>query len=120
MTKRVIIAGSRNYHNYDEAKAFIDTFLHKIKNDWKIVFVSGGCKGADMLGERYAIEKGLPIERFYAEWDKYGRAAGPIRNRLMAEIGDIVICFWDGKSHGTGSMISYARKAGKEVIIKYI
>jgi len=50
-----------------------------------------------MLGERFAAENGIKVERFCAQWEKYGRVAGPIRNRKMAQMCDIVICFWNKK-----------------------
>lgn len=118
--KRIVIAGSRKYNNYAEAKEYIDMCISGLNKDNTIVFVSGGCKGADKLGERYAEENGIQIERYCAEWSKYGKGAGPIRNRKMADICDIVICFWDGQSSGTGSMIECAKKAGKRVYIKRI
>lgn len=73
-----------------------------------------------MLGERYAKENGFKIEKYNAEWKKYGRRAGPIRNEMMAEACDYVICFWDGKSRGTKSMIDIAERKGKPVKIKKI
>ena len=73
-----------------------------------------------MIGERYARENGYPIVRYSAEWDKYGKKAGPIRNKKMAEDCDIIICFWDGKSRGTKSMIYYANKYGKPLRIKSV
>ena len=87
---------------------------------YSLVFVSGNCKGADLIGEKYAKEHGYEIEIFPAEWKKYGRAAGPIRNEKIAEISDYVICFWDGKSKGTFSMIQEAKKLNKPLRIKYI
>ena len=115
MVKRIVVAGCRYYNNYEEAKRHIDSYINDIKKEHTIIFVSGGCQGADMLGERYAKENGFEIERHPAEWGKYGRSAGPIRNRKMAEVSDYVICFWDGKSRGTKSMIEYAQSHGKNV-----
>ena len=85
-----------------------------------IIIVSGGARGADLLGERYAQENGFAIERYPADWDRYGKSAGPRRNREMAKAGDYVICFWDGESRGTKSMIEYAKVFGKPVTIKKI
>lgn len=83
-------------------------------------FLSGGCKGADALGERYAEENGFKIEHFPAEWNKFGKSAGPIRNFQMAKNCDYVICFWDGKSKGTKSMINYAKQLNKPIKVKKI
>ncbi len=120
MIKRVVIAGCRDYSNYKEAKEYIDYCISNIRKENTIIIVSGGANGADALGELYAKENGFEIERYPADWGKYGRSAGPKRNKQMAENGDYVICFWDGKSRGTKSMIEYAKKYGKPIRIKQI
>ncbi len=113
MIKRVVVAGCREFNNYPVAKSFIDRCIKDIRQQYTLVFVSGGCRGADMLGERYAKENGFAVERYDADWDTYGKAAGPIRNRQMAEIADYIICFWDGKSRGTSSMLDIATSLDK-------
>lgn len=120
MKKRIIIAGCRDYTNYDEAKKFIADSIMKFQmgNAW--ILLSGECRGADQLGESFALENGWEIEAFPAEWKKYGRAAGPIRNQKMVAACDAVVCFWDGKSKGTASLIEYAQKANKPLKIKII
>ncbi len=118
--KRVVVAGCRNYDNYDEAKQFIDLALSNIRKNNAIIIVSGCASGADIIGERYANENGLEVERYPADWKTYGRSAGPRRDKQMAEVSDYVICFWDGQSRGTKSMIKYARQYGKPVRIKKI
>lgn len=120
MIKRVVIAGCRDYHNYEEAKAYIDYVLSNIREGNEIVILSGGACGADALGERYAKENGFKLQKYPADWAKYGKSAGPKRNEQMAKIGDYVICFWDGKSKGTRSMIEYAKKFNKPIRIKRI
>lgn len=118
--KRVVIAGCRYYENYEEASVFIDACISNIRKEYEIVIVSGGAKGADALGERYGLENGFMIERYAAEWEKYGKSAGPKRNRVMAEISDYIICFWDGQSKGTKSMIEYAKYYKKPLRVKRI
>jgi len=120
MIKRVVIAGCRDYNNYQEAKEYIDFCISKIRNKYTLIFVLGGCKGADLLGERYAIENDWKIEKYPADWKKYGKGAGPKRNQQMAEVGDYIICFWDGKSKGTKSIIDFATQMGKPIKIKKI
>ena len=117
---RVVIAGCRYYSNYEEAKEYIDFCLSNIRKESNIVIVSGCASGADAIGERYAEENGFEVERYPAEWGKYGKIAGPKRNKKMAEVSDYVICFWDGKSRGTKLMIECARKCGKPFKIKMI
>lgn len=116
--KRVAVAGGRDYNNYAEAKEFIDFCISNIRNRYTLVFVSGGCRGADALGERYATENGFALERYPADWERYGKSAGPRRNRLLAEISDFVICFWDGQSRRTKSMIEYTKLLKKPIKIK--
>ncbi len=113
---RVVVAGCRDYNNYDEAKGYIDSYLSDIKTD-NIIIVSGCASGADTIGEQYAEEKGYTVEKYPADWKVYGRSAGPKRNKQMAEVCDFVLCFWDGKSKGTKSMIDYAMKYNKPIKI---
>ena len=120
MIKRVVIAGCRHYEDYENAKAYIEMCIKDIKEEHTLIFLSGGCRGADMLGERYAAENGFHIERYEAEWGKYGKSAGPKRNLQMAKAGDYIICFWDGKSRGTASMIGYAKELNKPLRVKRI
>lgn len=111
---RIIIAGSRTFNNYSFLVERLDRILSNLDvNDIEIV--SGTADGADELGERYAVDRGLRIKRMAAQWHKYGRKAGPVRNRAMAEYaaaeknGGCVV-FWDGYSNGTKSMIKYAKE----------
>ena len=48
--------------------------------------------------------------------EKYGRAAGPLRNEKMVECADLVVAFWDGRSRGTKSLIKYAQSRNKDVV----
>ena len=120
MEKRVVVAGCRWYENYEEAKKYIDFCISQIKTDNEIVIISGTCAGADRLGERYAAENGYKTEYYPAKWDVYGKSAGPIRNREMADAADFIICFWDGASRGTKSLIDYALSIGKPVKVKKV
>ena len=120
MTKRVVIAGCRNYTNYEEAKQYIDFCISNIRQGNNIIILSGCASGADAIGERYAKENGFKVEKYPADWEIYGKSAGPRRNKQMAEASDYVICFWDGKSSGTRSMLELAKKCNKPVKIKTI
>lgn len=120
MTKRIVIFGCRYYRDFKTASQYIDFCISNIKDKYTLIFVSGNCKGADIIGEQYARENGYTIELYPAEWKRYGKRAGHIRNKAMAEIGDYFIGFWDGKSAGTRSMINYVYQAGKPLKIKKI
>ena len=114
---RFIVAGSRDFNDYELLKSEMDAILRFYDIKTEVTIISGGCRGADALGERYARENGIPLEIFEAEWDKYGRAAGPIRNEKMVEYSNAVICFWDNKSRGTFSLIKLANKHKKPIKI---
>lgn len=106
---RVLVFGGRDFHNERLAFKALD-LLHK---KYKFTCVIDGCaKGADTLGYRWAKRKGLATERYPANWAKYGRAAGPIRNRQMAEEGkpDIGVAFPGGR--GTANMKEQLKKLG--------
>lgn len=106
---KLIIAGSRTFNDYDVLKKEVDEFLSEISAvEMPIEIVSGGATGADSLGERYAKERHLPIRVFKADWDKDGKAAGPIRNKEMAKYSHGLVAFWDQKSSGTANMIAVA------------
>lgn len=122
---RIIIAGCRDFNDYDLLKKIVDEYIANI-NDLDITIISGMAKGADQLGERYAYENHIAVKVFPARWDWYGRAAGPKRNEEMAEFASHLGCdghliaFWDGKSRGTKSMIQLARSKGLTVkVVQY-
>ena len=112
---RVIIAGGRNYYNYDALLEAVSECGFQID-----LVVSGGATGVDALGERFAKERDLPLEIFMPDWDKHGKAAGPIRNREMAKNADALIALWDGQSRGTKNMIETAQKIGLLVYVKRV
>lgn len=114
---KLIIAGSRDYNNYEVIKRTIDHTLKKegVPLEGLIVF-SGGAKGVDKCGEWWAKERGVPVERFPADWELYGKAAGPIRNEMMAEEADMLIAFRKNKSPGTTDMIKRAKQHGLVVV----
>lgn len=117
---RVIIAGGRDFNDYALLKAKCDNILAEKATTHHIIIVSGAARGADNLGEKYAQEHSYTIEKYPADWNTHGKAAGPIRNAQMANSADALIAFWDGKSHGTKSMINIARSKGLFVrVINY-
>lgn len=117
---RVIIAGGRDFTDYHKLKTYMNCLLQLLDKS-QVEIISGGAKGADSLGERYAREFGYKLKRFPADWNKYGKAAGPIRNKEMAlyaaEAKGVLVAFWDGSSRGTYDMITRAKEYGLEVYI---
>lgn len=130
--KYVIIAGGRDYSDYDQFKLETSSYLVEKHHHKEIHIVSGGCDdkkkgvltytrkdgsevfGADGMAERYAEEYGLPITVIKADWKKYGVAAGPIRNKEMAKIGTHLLAFNTG-GRGTKSMIEISRVRGLQI-----
>lgn len=106
---RLVIAGTRDFDDYDFLQAKLDFLLQRYS---KITVVSGRCPGADLLGERFADERGLPICYMPAAWKRLGRPAGPIRNESMAWYGTHLVAFWNGISDGTKGMIDLAEGGG--------
>jgi hypothetical protein len=112
---RVIIAGSRDYTDYTVISNIVTTVANKF--DLKITeIVSGGARGVDALGERYALEHGYPCKRFPADWNRHGKSAGPLRNQEMAKYGDALIAFTSG-GPGTTNMIQTMNNDVKLVFI---
>lgn len=113
---RVIIAGGRDFNDYDLLVKTMNHLLSNVNDD--ITVVCGKARGADTLGERYAKERGFSVQYFPADWEKYGKAAGYIRNTEMAENADALVAFWDGQSRGTRHMIALAKMHGLKVRVK--
>lgn len=108
----IVIAGGRDFRDFDflvdRCDFYLSRFLESGKN---FEIVSGGAKGADFLGERYAKEVlNVMPNIFNANWERFGKAAGMVRNELMAWHGSHLIAFWDGKSVGTKNMIQIAQR----------
>ena len=117
MELRILVAGSRSFEDFETLSNVLTEFLAPFsKEKFSPVIISGTAKGADQLGEQYGIKHNIPIRRFPADWKRYGRAAGMIRNNQMldhiCEKGCVgaVVAFWDGKSKGTAHTISEAKR----------
>jgi hypothetical protein len=112
---KVIIAGGRTVTDYSLVlSALAESRFEPTE------IVSGMAPGVDTLAIQYARENNLPLKEFHADWNSYKRAAGPIRNRAMAEYADSLIAIWDGESRGTKNMIEEATKRGLKVYVKRI
>jgi hypothetical protein len=116
----LIIAGGRDFNNYDLLRLETMKFITECKPKFSITIISGKAKGADTLGERFAKEFNFKLMEFPADWDKWGKQAGPKRNRQMAEKATHLIAFWDGTSRGTKNMIETAHEFDLKVkAVKY-
>lgn len=106
---KVIVAGGRDFDNYNLLEEKINEINIPITE-----IVSGGARGADHLGEIYASRHNIPLKFFPANWNQYGKSAGIIRNREMAEYADYLVAFWDNYSHGTKNMIDTMKLLNKK------
>lgn len=104
---KVIIAGSRHIDDYNLVAQAIDDSGFSITE-----VVSGCCRGVDKLGESWARSHGIPIEHYPADWQNFGKAAGPVRNRGMAQYADALIAILAPGSKGTADMIRQAKIYG--------
>lgn len=110
---RIIIAGSRTVSETDVRRALQRCAWAGFAS----AVVSGTARGADQYGENWAEENQIEIHRFPAEWEKYGKRAGPVRNKVMSENAEGLIAVWDGESRGTHSMIDLATKRGLRIAV---
>lgn len=118
---RILVCGGRHFADYELLKTIANQYLQKQNiSQQDVEIVSGHCQGADRLGEKYASEHGCGLAIFPAKWDKYGRAAGPIRNKEMIHYiaqaeRALVIAFASEKSVGTKNTVALARKMNIQV-----
>ena len=110
----VLVSGKRDFTDYERFCEYMDEVLQCV--DEPVTIVEGGARGTDALAKRYAVERGHILKEFPADWEKNGKAAGPIRNSEMVDFvkGNdhrAAVFFWDGKSRGTGDCLRKAEKA---------
>ena len=99
---KIIIAGSRLFADKNFLYEQMDQMYSN--GNFKEV-VCGMAIGADSLGRAWAIDKKIPVKEFPANWQKYGKRAGILRNQQMADYADLAVLFWDYKSKGTENML---------------
>ena len=115
---KVLVCGSRNWR----ARAVTYDALEQLKKSTKepITIIHGDCRGADKIAGEVAETLGMEVERYPANWKKYGKSAGPIRNVEMLEQNpDKVIAFHENimESKGTNHMLSIASKVNVPIIL---
>lgn len=108
---KVLVCGGRLYQNYERVAEELRDLGHISE------LIHGAANGADSCGARFARENQIPERAFPADWERYGKAAGPIRNKEMLRAGapDFVLAFPGGE--GTKDMISRVKKAGIQIRI---
>ena len=123
---KIAVVGSRNFINKDFIETIMSIHFNIHHDD---ILVSGGAKGVDSIAEEIVKEwnnnyhfyannpKQFKKIIFKPDWNKYGKSAGFIRNKLIINEAELVLAFWDGKSKGTKHSIDLAIKAGKPIDI---
>jgi hypothetical protein len=107
---KTIIAGSRTI------KDFGVVCNATLKSGFEITeVVCGMAEGVDKLGRKWAIDASIPVKEFPADWAKFGRAAGLIRNVEMAHYAEALILVWNGVSRGSAHMLLTAQKLGLKI-----
>lgn len=119
---RVLVCGSRDFADRDLLYRTLDHIGIHLVNHRFDALIEGEAPGADTLAREWAESYEIPVLKFPADWRKYGRAAGPIRNKQMLEEGkpDLVVAFPRGKlddTKGTKNMVKQARDAGIKTIV---
>lgn len=117
----VIVAGSRTFDDKDVLYRVLDHILSNYKSE-DITIIEGKAKGADRLAGEYARDRGIALIEIPAEWDKYGKSAGYIRNKAMhdklAEWNKRgCVCFWDGTSRGTAHNFDLAKENNEALVV---
>lgn len=110
---RVLVCGGRDF---SDCKLVFDTLDQLAKSEVVDCIIEGDARGADRIAGAWAKRRRVDLRLFPADWTKYGKAAGPIRNQKMLDTGrpDLCIAFPGGS--GTADMVRRARAAGVNVI----
>ena len=109
---KLIIAGSRSFTNY---QLLCQTLAPERPRITQVL--TGGARGADQLGYRWAWKHQVTHQLFRADWERLGTSAGVRRNYQMAQACAMLLAFWDGRSAGTQHLISCMQQLGKPVVV---
>jgi len=110
---RLLVCGSRHVCDADVvAEAFSRIDLSLVDE-----VVVGDCRGVDTVARHFARSRGIRVTKFVADWDTYGRNAGPIRNSTMVAYSDCVLALPCTRSIGTWDTIRKARASGMVVVV---
>ena len=109
---KLIIAGSRTFADYQRLCQVLAPDRHRITQ-----VITGGARGADQLGYRWAWKHAVRHQLFRANWEQFGKTAGVRRNHQMVQAGDILLALGDRQSPGTAHLIQCMRALGKPVVV---
>ena len=111
---RVIVTGSRCFNDFGFLKQELDKLFNENEEfvGKEIKIISGVALGTDALAIDYADKHKLTKILFPANWKRYPRIAGFLRNEDILSVATHLVAFWDGKSSGTRHMIEIAKGKG--------
>lgn len=114
MTITIAVCGGREFSDWELVREALDSVR---KDPGLDKLITGGCRGADKLAEDWANLNLVDLEVFEANWEQYGKSAGPIRNQEMLDLGkpDLLLAFPGGR--GTSDMVKRALKSGIKIAI---
>jgi len=112
---RVLVCGGRDFNDALTLGSWLGG-IHKNQGPITLL-IDGGARGADFMAREFAKWMEIPVQTFEADWNRHGRAAGPIRNKQMLDEGrpDLVVAFEGGR--GTANMVEQAKVAGIRVLM---
>jgi hypothetical protein len=122
VTLRILITGSRAWTDRKTIRQALEAVLEQCAGDCfedisEVTVVHGAARGADRITAEIATELGCTVEAHPADWDRHGKAAGPIRNAEMVRLGaDLCLAFPTQRSIGTRHCMQLARAAGISVL----
>lgn len=116
----VVVVGGREFTDYALFDRELSRVLRTIKGDVRLV--SGGARGADKMAETYARKHRLGIRVINADWNRYGKEAGKIRNAAMLDHAQkcgraVAVAFWDYQSRGTGDTVRKCKERNIPITI---
>ncbi len=115
---KLAIVGSRTFTNKNLFNQKINEFI--LKYNTPDIIISGGAKGADTLGENYAIDNNIPLKIFYPDWSKHGKIAGIIRNTNIVNDCTHILAFPSKNGTGTQDTIRKGKLANKKIFVVHI
>jgi hypothetical protein len=111
---RIAVVGSRDFDDFSLFVKIMDRLRYNKEID---AIITGGARGVDSMAEHYAEVNSIPVIVHEAQWDKYGKGAGYIRNKLIWDDSDFGLAIWDGVSKGTKHSFDLAKKQNKQILI---
>ena len=119
----VLVSGKRDFNKFEELQKTLDDILKENRDE--VTIVHGEARGTDAMAGRYAAFRQFENKCFRAQWFRYGKAAGPMRNQQMVDFvkeqkKKVAVFFWDGKSPGTGDCLKKCRAENIRCITHYV